>query len=90
MPSSLAYALLLLVRLELSMATSLVAGYLAAVLREVLPRSGRDPINASLIKALLINGADILSSSTSRFIPCDNSGFDRINLASDRVYSILY
>ena len=75
-----------------SMATPLVAGC-AATLREALAGPSRisptsSPISsptAALIKALLINGADILSPPTPdfpRFVPSKTSGFGRVNMAN--------
>jgi serine protease AprX len=66
-----------------SMATPLVAGC-AAVLRETLVKNGRPTPSASLIKALLINGAVELtgqySPSEAGPSPNNNSGFGRVNL----------
>jgi hypothetical protein len=66
-----------------SMATPLVAGC-AAVLRETLVKNGMPKPPASLIKALLINGAVEL---TGQYSPSEagpslnnNSGFGRVNL----------
>jgi hypothetical protein len=59
------------------MATSLVAGC-AAVLREALIKNRTYHPSAALIKALLINGADILAQPT----PNVDSGFGRVNLAN--------
>lgn len=75
-----------------SMATPLVAGC-AATLREALARRSRvSPTSSSisfpsaaLIKALLINGADILNPPTPdfpRFVPSKESGFGRVNMAN--------
>ena len=58
------------------MATPLVAGC-AAVLREALIDNGTESPSAALIKALLINGAEILSQP----MPNVESGFGRVNLA---------
>ena len=64
------------------MATPLVAGC-AAVLHEALTSryQGISP-SAALIKALLINGADILNYTPSNFVPSYNSGFGRVNMAN--------
>jgi len=66
-----------------SMATPLVAGC-AAVLRETLVRNGMPTPPASLIKALLINGAVELtgqySPSEAGPSPNNNSGFGRVDL----------
>jgi serine protease AprX len=66
-----------------SMATPLVAGC-AAVLRETLVKNGMLTPSASLIKALLINGATELtgqySPSEAGPSPNNNSGFGRVNL----------
>jgi serine protease AprX len=66
-----------------SMATPLVAGC-AAVLRETLVKNGMPTPSASLIKALLINGAVELtgqySPSEAGPSPNNNSGFGRVNL----------
>ena len=65
-----------------SMATPLVAGC-AAVLRETL--TNHHPTitpTAPLIKALLINGADILKPITSNFVPKKDSGFGRVNMTN--------
>ncbi|RYP15321.1 hypothetical protein DL765_005777 [Monosporascus sp. GIB2] len=59
-----------------SMATPLVAGC-AAVLREALINNGTESPSAALVKALLVNGAEILSRPT----PNIHSGFGRVNLA---------
>lgn len=65
-----------------SMATPLVAGY-AAVLRKVL--TSRYPTcpplfpSTALIKALLINGADILGPTASIFMPSNKSVHGRVN-----------
>ena len=58
-----------------SMATPLVAGC-AADLRGALVQTNKHP-SAALIKALLVNGAVILSHPT----PSSESGFGRVNLA---------
>ena len=65
-----------------------MAGY-AAVLHKTLAHSGLEPINASLIKGLLINGANILPKNTHiwldqtpEYIPSNNLGFNRVNLAN--------
>ncbi|MEJ7787571.1 MAG: S8 family serine peptidase [Solirubrobacteraceae bacterium] len=67
-----------------SMATPLVAGC-CAVLRETLVRNGLDRPPASLIKALLINGAVALpgqySPSEAGPSPNNNSGWGRVDLA---------
>jgi hypothetical protein len=67
-----------------SMATPLVAGC-AAVLREALimhnPTFPCPFPTAALIKALLINGADILTPPTDSFTPSNDSGFGRVNIA---------
>jgi serine protease AprX len=60
-----------------SMATPLVAGC-TAVLRQALIKHGTHHPSAALIKALLINGADILSNPT----PNVHSGFGHVNLAN--------
>jgi hypothetical protein len=60
-----------------SMATPLVAGC-AAVLREALIAHGTGSPSAALIKALLINGAEILSQP----MPNIESGFGRVNIAN--------
>ena len=60
-----------------SMATPLVAGC-AAVLREALIKNGTHRPSAALIKALLINGAEILSQP----MPNIDSGFGRVNLGN--------
>lgn len=63
----------------------LVAGY-AAVFRKVL--TSRYPTcpppfpSAALIKALLINGADILGPTASNFVPSNESGHGRLNIAN--------
>jgi serine protease AprX len=66
-----------------SMATPLVAGC-AAVLRETLVKNGMPTPPASLIKALLINGAVELvgqySPSEAGSSPNNNSGFGRVDL----------
>jgi serine protease AprX len=66
-----------------SMATPLVAGC-AAVLRETLVRNGMPTPPASLIKALLINGATELvgqySPSEAGASPNGSSGFGRVDL----------
>src|SRR5215211_3100236 len=66
-----------------SMATPLVAGC-AAVLRETLVKNGTPTPPASLIKALLINGAVELagqySPSEAGPSPNNNSGFGRVDL----------
>jgi hypothetical protein len=66
-----------------SMATPLVAGC-AAVLRETLIKNGMPTPSASLIKALLINGAVELtgqySPSEAGPSPNNNSGFGRVDL----------
>ena len=68
-----------------SMATPLVAGC-AAILREALASPSRtSPVSsptAALIKALLINGADILDPTTPAFVPSKYSGFGRVNMAN--------
>ena len=72
-----------------SMATPLVAGC-AATLREALASPFRTSPRivsptAALIKALLINGADILNPPTPdspRFVPSKESGFGRVNMAN--------
>jgi serine protease AprX len=68
-----------------SMATPLVAGC-AAILRESLDgpscKSRTQSPTAALIKALLINGADILEDITDRFTPNFDSGFGRVNMAN--------
>ena len=65
-----------------SMATPLVAGC-AVVLREALTSSYQGiSSNAALIKALLINGADILNPTTPNFVPSNHSGFGRVNIAN--------
>lgn len=65
-----------------SMATPLVAGC-AAVLREALTsRYQGISSSAALIKALLINGADILNPTTPNFVPSYDSGFGRVNMAN--------
>ena len=68
-----------------SMATPLVAGC-AAVLREALIKiyqTSTPPFpTAALIKALLINGADILQPIKSNFVPSKDSGFGRVNMAN--------
>jgi serine protease AprX len=61
---------------ETSMATPLVAGC-AAVLREAFIKSGMYHPSAALIKALPINGAEILSQP----MPNVHSGFGLVNLA---------
>ncbi|KAN0073090.1 Peptidase S8/S53 domain containing protein [Elaphomyces granulatus] len=61
-----------------SMSTPLVAGC-AAVIRESLMKNGTFHPSAALIKALLINGADILPNQP---IPSFESGFGRVNLAN--------
>jgi hypothetical protein len=67
-----------------SMATPLVAGC-TAVLRETLIKNGIAQPNASLIKALLINGATDLSGqyspSEAGRSPNNSSGFGRVDLA---------
>lgn len=67
-----------------SMATPLVAGC-AAVLRETLVKNGLAAPSAALIKALLINGADVLpgqyTPSEAGESPNGNSGWGRVNLA---------
>jgi serine protease AprX len=67
-----------------SMATPLVAGC-AAVLRETLVKNGLAAPSAALIKALLINGADVLpgqyNPSEAGESPNDNSGWGRVNLS---------
>jgi serine protease AprX len=67
------------------MATPLVAGC-AAILREGLDgpscKSRTQSPTAALIKALLINGADILEDITDRFMPNFDSGFGRVNMAN--------
>lgn len=71
-----------------SMATPLVAGC-AAVLRETLIKNGTATPSAALIKALLINGADVLvgqyNPSEAGTSPNDNSGWGRVNLAGSVV-----
>jgi serine protease AprX len=66
-----------------SMATPLVAGC-AAVLRETLVKRGMPTPSASLVKALLINGAvDLVgqySPTEAGPSPNRNSGFGRVNL----------
>jgi serine protease AprX len=68
-----------------SMATPLVAGC-AAVLREALTSRYHTYLppfpSAALIKALLINGADILEPITSNFLPSNESGHGRVNIAN--------
>ena len=68
-----------------SMATALVAGC-AAVLREALvnlyPNSTPRFPTAALIKALLVNGADVLEPINGRFVPSHSSGFGRVNMAN--------
>lgn len=67
------------------MATPLVAGC-AAVLREAL--TSRYPTcpppfsSAALIKALLVNGGDILGPTGSNFVPSNESGHGRVNIAN--------
>lgn len=39
-------------------------------------------LSAALIKALLSNGADIISDRTPNFIPSNDSGFGRVNMAN--------
>ena len=67
------------------MAIPLVAGC-AAVLRQALMRYHSDkpaPFpTAALVKALLLNGADILEPPKSRFVPIEQSGFGRVNIAN--------
>ncbi len=67
------------------MATPLVAGC-AAVLRQALidlyPNPTPQSPTAALIKALLVNGAEILESINSSFVPSNNSGFGRVNMAN--------
>jgi hypothetical protein len=67
-----------------SMATPLVAGC-AAVLRETLVKNGLAAPTAALVKALLINGADVLpgqyNPSEAGESPNGNSGWGRVNLA---------
>ena len=64
-----------------SMATPLVAGC-AAVLRETLVKNGLAAPSAALIKALLINGADVLpgqyNPSEAGESPNGNSGWGRV------------
>jgi hypothetical protein len=66
-----------------SMATPLVAGC-AAVLRETLVKNGMSDPPASLIKALLINGAVLLAGqytpSEAGPSPNNNSGWGRVDL----------
>ncbi|KAK3172951.1 hypothetical protein OEA41_006277 [Lepraria neglecta] len=65
-----------------SIATPLVAGC-AAVLREALTSSYQGiSSSAALIKALLINGADILNPTTPNFVPSNHSGYGRVNIAN--------
>ena len=68
-----------------SMATPLVAGC-AAILREALtkrsPNSPRPFPTAALIKALLINSADILHPTNPNFVPSNLSGYGRVNVAN--------
>jgi serine protease AprX len=65
-----------------SMATPLVSGC-AAVLREVLISSQDiSEVSAALIKALLINGAEILTSTAPKFVPSYDSGFGRVNFTN--------
>jgi serine protease AprX len=68
------------------MSTPLVAGC-AAVLREALSKAQdetRTPNpSAALVKALLINGAEILTRGPGpRFVPSHSSGFGRVNVAN--------
>lgn len=62
-----------------SMATPLVAGC-AAVLREALIKNQHGSPSAALIKALLVNGAEILTNRIDGWSP--DSGFGRVNLAN--------
>ena len=71
-----------------SQAVALVAGC-AAILREVLVERGQQPLDAPLIKALLINGATILERRAPKFVPNNNSAFGRANLA-DSIQIVLY
>lgn len=70
---------------ETSMATLLVAGY-ATVLRKTLTsryHSFPPPFpSAALIKALHVNGADILEPTASNFVPSNKSEHGRINIAN--------
>ncbi|KAM3472835.1 hypothetical protein MY8738_008684 [Beauveria namnaoensis] len=65
-----------------SMATPLVAGC-AAILREALRKNISSP-TAALIKALLINGADVLGPLESDSLPknVNSAGFGRVNIAN--------
>ena len=68
-----------------SMATPLIAGC-AALLREALTRpSLTSPTlspSAALIKALLINGANVINPTTPEYVPSKESGFGRVNIAN--------
>jgi serine protease AprX len=71
-----------------SMATPLAAGC-AAVLRETLVKNGTPTPSAALIKALLINGADVLpgqyNPSEAGASPNGHSGWGRVDLAGSVV-----